>query len=220
MRTGLGRGAPAGWALAMAALLGGCAGADVGPRRTLDFYVGAVQSSDAARLATFSAEYQDAARGLDPPAARAALDAFILRTEARLAAYEAAKTTGQLELGPDGVGLIKGLVLGRGVFFLLREVAVEGDRARVRMEVSTQYNYVPFENYAEGTRIFLMGMPLGRLLGPVRGERKGEKIEVLAQVDIEWQIEPALDPKHPTGWVVRSVEAVPGTARAGTVEWR
>jgi hypothetical protein len=210
-------------AAAVAALAAACGQNESDVRRTLDEYIRAVQAADGARLSRFSAEFQEASHTLHGAELHAALEGFIHRTEERLAAYEQAKKTGSLDLGADGVSLIKGLGLGRGVFYLVRDVAPEEgsrDRVRARMEVNLAYDFVPFEDYPEGTIIYLMGMPCGRLLAPVRGKGKGDKLEVLAQVILDCRLERALDPEHPTGWVVRSLGVVPGSARPGSVSWR
>ena len=210
-------------ATAAAALAASCGQSESGVRRTLDEYIRAVQGADGARLSRFSADFQDSARDLHGAQLHAALEQFTRHTEERLAAYEGAKKTGTLDLSADGVSLIKGLGLGRGVFYMVRDVAPEEgsrDRVRARMEVNLAYDFVPFEDYQEGTIIYLMGMPFGRLLAPVRGKGKGGKLEVLAQVALDCRLERALDPEHPTGWVVRSLEALPGSARPGSVSWR
>jgi len=206
--------------LPAAVLLAGCLETEWGVRRTLEGYLDAVHKADAVSLSRLSVEHLQAVNGKSASEAKVASDEFAWRTSQRLATYEAAKESGQLQLGPDGVGLIKGLMLGRGVFYQLRDLKTDEDRARARIEVNLGYNFVPFENYAEGTRIFMMGVPVGRLIGPVRGQNAGEKVEVLARVDLDVEFERAKERNHPTGWRVRAFMVVPGSAQPGEIEWR
>jgi hypothetical protein len=214
------RGTVAACLLLAAGLLAGCLETEWGVRRTLEAYLDAVHKADVQALSRLSVEYLDLTRGKPESERRGAYEEFERRASQRLAAYEAAKETGQLDLGADGVGLIKGMMLGRGVFYQLRDLKEEADRARVRIEVNLGYNFVPFENYAEGTRIFMMGMPVGRLIGPVRGQNAGQKIEVLARLELEVDFQRDREKDHPTGWRVRSFSVVPGSERGGQIEWR
>lgn len=206
--------------LPAAALLVGCLETEWGVRRTLEAYLDAVHKADAETLARLSVEHLQMVSGKSPSEAKAASEEFAWRTAQRLSAYEAAKESGQLQIQADGIGLIKGLMLGRGVFYQLRDLKREENRARARIEANLGYNFVPFENYAEGTRIFMMGMPVGRLIGPVRGQDVGRKIEVLARVALDVEFERAKEQDHPTGWRVRAFTVVPGSAQPGEIEWR
>ena len=207
-------------AATLALLAAGCGTGQYEIRRSLEEYLHAVQGADPAKLAPYSAEYADLARAAQQGAAAPALETFTRLTELRLAAYEAAKVSGTLELGPDGIGLIKGLGMGRGVFYQIRDTEIAGERASLRLEVNLGYGFHPFESYPEGTTIYLMGMPVGRFLGPVRGTEAGKKLDVLGGLELVCALERDPDAGHPTGWRVRSLESVPGSERPDQVTWR
>lgn len=213
-------GARASWLLAAALVIAGCPETEYNARLTLERYLDAVQSSDRVAMALFSAEYEDAARGLEGPPAAEAYERFAERAARRLEAYERARSGGRLELGPDGVGLVKGLGLGRGAFYQIRGLEREGERLRMRLEVNLGYDQIPFERFPPGTRVYLMGPPIGRLQALVRGEGRGEKLTVLSRVELECLLERAPARDHPTGWLVRSLTAVPGSERTTDIVWR
>jgi hypothetical protein len=201
-------------------LLCGCPEVEWNTRRTVERYLDAVQASDIVTLARYSAEYEDAARGLEGPPAQEAYERFASRVRSRLESYEQAKRSGRLEPAPDGIALARGLGLGRGAFYQIRRVEVDGGRARLRLEVNLGYDHIPFERFPEGTRIYLMGLPVGTLLSRVRGEGVGERVEVLGRLEIDCVLERAPAPDHPTGWLVRSLTAAPGSERAALLTWR
>jgi hypothetical protein len=204
----------------LALLVCGCPETDWNARRTVERYLDAVQASDIVTLARYSAEYEDAARGLEGPAAQEVYERFAERVRVRLEAYEEAKRRGRLEPTPDGMALARGLGLARGAFYQIRRVDAEDGRARLRLEVNLGYDQIPFERFPEGTRIYLMGLPVGRLLSRVRGEGAGDSVEVLGRLEIDCLLERAPAEDHPTGWLVRSFAAAPGTERAVRVTWR
>lgn len=81
------------------------------------------------------------------------------------------------------------------------------------------YEQIPFERFPEGTRVYLMGLPVGRVLAALRGEGKGKRMTVLAHLEIDCRLERTRMPRHPTGWLLRSLEPVPGSERAATIAW-
>ncbi len=207
-------------ALGVVTLAAGCPQTGYGARRTIERYFDAVQAGDRVGLATLSAEYEDAAHGLEGPAAQAVFEEFSARAQGRLAAYEEAKQSGRLDLGPDGIGLIRGLGLGRGAFYQVRGLEAIGERLRVHLEVNLGYDQIAFERFPEGTRIYLMAPPLGSLLTLVRGEARPEPVRVLSRLQVDCVLEPARTPEHATGWLVRSVSALAGSEHSVSIEWR
>jgi hypothetical protein len=203
-----------------ALLLCGCPETDWNTRRTVERYLDAVQASDIVTLARYSAEYEDAARGLEGPAAQEVYERFAEGVRARLQDYEQAKRSGWLQPAPDGIALARGLGLARGAFYQIRRVEAEDGRARLRLEVNLGYDQVPFGQFPPGTRVYLMGLPVGRLLSRVRGEGVGDSVEVLGRLEIDCLLERAPAPDHPTGWLVRSFRVAPGSERASRVTWR
>jgi len=206
-------------ALAAAVLLDGCSPAGYAIERTIEQYLGALQSGDRATVARLSARYHEAVRGLEGPPAQQAYERFAAWLDERGEAFEKAKRTGTVELAPDGIGLVRALGLGRGGYYQVREVVREDGWARARIEVQLGYHAVPFESFPVGTRLYLMGIPLGRVLAPVRGDGP-RRLKVLASVELECRLERIPEPSHPTGWLVGGIEAVPGTARSIEIDWR
>ncbi|MEE9218060.1 MAG: hypothetical protein V3U98_03245 [Acidobacteriota bacterium] len=182
-------------------------------------YLEALQAEDLATVALFSAEYQDEVRGLEGPAAQEVYERFVRRVEDRLLAYEQAKRSGAFEVLPDATAFLRGLMLGKGGYYQVREVRSEEAGARARIEVQMGYHAIPFENFPPGTRVYLMGVPPGSLLAPVRGEAP-QRLEVLASLQLDCWLEPETSPKHPTGWRVRRFTVVPDSVRSAVIEWR
>lgn len=206
-------------AFAAAALNLACPSANHGIERTIEQYLVALQAGDRATVARFSAAYHDEVRGLEGPAAHQVFERFAAWYDERWEDSEATKKAGRVELAPDGIGLIRALGLGRGGYYQVREIEEETEGALARIEVQLGYHAVPFETFPQGTRLYLMGMPLGRLLAPVRGDGP-RRLEVMASVDLVCCLKRTPKTTHPTGWLVRSIEAVPGTARSIEIEWR
>ena len=206
-------------ALAVATLHLACSATELEVGRTIEQYLNALQAGDRATVARLSATYHDEVRGLEGPAAQQVFERFSGWFDERWESFEGAKKTGTIELTPDGFGLIRALGLGRGGYYQVREVVEENDHAWARIEAQLGYHAVSFETFPPQTRLYLMGMPLGRLLVPVRGDGP-RKLEVLASVEIVCRLEKTNDPLHPTGWLVRDFEAIPETARSIEIDWQ
>ena len=205
--------------LAVATLHLACAATELEVGRTIEQYLTALQAGDRATVARLSAAYHDEVRGLEGPAAQQVFERFSAWFDERWETFEEAKKSGTIELTPDGFGLIRALGLGRGGYYQVREVTEENGHARARIEAQLGYHAVPFETFPPETRLYLMGIPLGRLLVPVRGDGQ-RKLKVLASVEIECRLEKTHDPLHPTGWLVRGFEAIPETARSIEIDWQ
>jgi hypothetical protein len=206
-------------AAALGLALAGCGDPRAGrAARDADDYIAGIQYRDAAglikRMAPFRAELREAAAG-DRDAVRAR---WIARAEERFAAYDAAQATGVLPLAEDGIDLVQGLAIGKGIFYRLGEVRLEerGARAVGRMEVIPDYAEHRLRGLPPGTRVYVMGKPLGTLETITLGaSAEPRSVTAVSRITLEWRFAwfDGVD-VYPDGWAVESIRPVPGT-----VEW-
>ena len=180
-----------------------------------DEYVSAIQYRDATslmkRTAAFRRELAETPSSGWPSVRERHLEA----TELRLAAYDDAKITGRLPLAPDGIDLIQGLAIGKGIYYRFEEIRVEESAARAVgvMEVTPDYGPHRTRGLPEGTRVYLMGEPFGTIETVLLGEEVQEPtVRVVLHVRLEWRFVwfEAVD-VYPEGWAVESVRVLPET---------
>ena len=178
-----------------------------------DEYIAAVQYHDATglikRMATFRAELLAVPReGWPDVRAR-----HLALAEARIDSYEQAKSTGRLPMVDDGIDLIQGLAIGKGIYYRFDEVRLEegGVHAVGILEVIPDYDPRRLRGLPRGTRIYLMGDPLGTLETLKLGTDPEEQtVRVVETIRLEWRFAwfEATD-VYPDGWAVESIRPVP-----------
>jgi hypothetical protein len=198
-------------------LPGGCApGRDARVRDDADEYIAGVQYHDAVGLIKRSAPFRAAlekGRPEDWPSIR---EEFLARAQERLAQFEEAKRTGMLPMEEDGIDLIQGLAIGKGIFYRFDGIRVtdDGTRAVGVMDVTPDYGEHRLRGLPEGTRVYFMGEPFGTLTSVKLGESDEERsLRVVQSVQLEWSFRwfDAVD-VYPEGWAVASIRPVPGSA--------
>jgi len=211
------RRSPAVHLLLLTLLLAGCApGREARVRDDADEYISGVQYHDAVGLIKRSAPFRAALEASDPQTWPAVREEYLARAEQRLADFEEVKRTGQLPMETDGIDLIQGLAIGKGIYYLLHDVRLEenGTRAVGIMDVTPDYSEQRLRGLPEGTRVYFMGEPFGTLESVELGASDEERsLRVVQTVQLEWTFRwfDAVD-VYPEGWAVESIRPVPGSA--------
>lgn len=189
---------------------------------TVDAYISSVSLNDVARILDLSAPYQRALKEAPAEQAEAIAKDFRGRIEEGYMRWEGGRGTGQLELDPLGIALIRGIGLGKeGAAAIPLGVRFEADDMRgvVVTRAISNYRSIRWETIPAGGRIYLMGYPFGKIINFATGYDDPSGFELLDTVDLEWTLVriPGLRTAGaPSDWFVESAEPVEGTA----TKWR
>jgi len=178
-----------------------------------DEYIRGIQYADPPgvlkRLAPFRAEI-----ATRPPEEWPAIrERYTELVQQRLADYEEAKATGQLVLSEDGISLVQGLALGKGIYYRFTDLQPTDDPSKLvgTMEALPDYSPGRFEVLPFGTRVYLLGEPLGTLRTVTLGDDpEARTLRVVGRAEIEWRLVwfDELD-VYPAGWAVESIRPLP-----------
>jgi hypothetical protein len=185
-------------------------------RQDSDEYIVGVQYEDAQGLVKRQAPFREAIAASPREEWETVRESHEEQAAARFAAYEEAKVSGQLPLGDDGVVLLQALAVGKGVYYAFEDLHLEEDGARLvaRMVVRLDYSPHRFEPFPAGTKLFLLGEPLGTLHTVTVGEALPAPLTLLEEIELEWRLRwYEAEDVYPEGWAVESVRPVPGSAR-------
>jgi hypothetical protein len=185
-------------------------------RQDTDEYIVGVQYEDAQGLVKRQAPFRTEIASRPREEWNAIRERYEEQALARFAAYEEAKSSGRLPLRDDGVVLLQALAVGKGVHYAFEELRLEEDGSRVvgKMVVSLDYSPHRFEPFPAGTKIFLLGEPLGTLHTVTVGEAPPEPLTLVERVELEWRLAwYEAEDVYPEGWAVESVRAMPGGVR-------
>lgn len=184
---------------------------------TVDAYISAVSLNDVGRILDLSAPYQRALKAA-PDQVNAISKDFRGRIEDGYMRWEGARATGQLDLDPMGIAIIRGIGLGKegAAAIPLNTRFEEGNmRGIVRTRALTNYKSIRWDSIPAGGRIYLVGFPFGKVINFATGYDDPSAYELLDTVDLEWTLIriPEVDtPGAPGDWFVETVAAVEGTS--------
>lgn len=189
---------------------------------TVEAYISAVSLGDVSRILALSAPYNRELLEVGTPVEKAALEKrYRDRIEQGYLLWDVAKSTGELAPDPLGIAVIRSIGLGKeGAAALPMSVRFEeeGSRAVVRTRALTNYGGIQWARVPAGGRMYLMGMPFGRVVNFATGFDDPSLLELLATVELDWtliEIEGApRQPGAPGDWFVAKVEPLPETATA------
>lgn len=188
---------------------------------TVDAYISAVSLNDVGRILDLSAPYQRALRESSPDKGEAIAREFRGRIEDGYMRWEGARGTGQLDLDPMGIAIIRGIGLGKeGAAAVPVNVRFAADNMRgvVTTRALTNYKSIRWNTIPTG-RIYLMGFPFGKVINFATGYDDPSAFELLDTVDLEWtlvRLAGVRTPGAPGDWFVESVAPMEGTATS----WR
>lgn len=182
--------------------------------RDADAYVRGVQYRDALGLIKYQAVFREAIATHPREEWEVLRERSEQEAQRRFAQYDEAKVTGALPVAPDGIDLIQGLAIGKGIFYSLGEphLEEEGETATAVMTVRPDYAPHRFDGLPPGTRVYLMGEPLGALhTVTVGGEPAEQTLRVVGEIRLEWRFRwfDGMD-VYPGAWAVESIRPVPG----------
>jgi hypothetical protein len=208
-----------------AGLLLSCSPAPNTLQVTVEAYISAVSLGDVGRILDICApcqqELQAAAGGAE---ARTAIEKkYRDEIERAFILWEQARSTGQLQLDPLGIALIRSIGLGKegaaampvGVTF-----SENNTRGVVHTRALTNYDRIGWDVLPSGGRMYLMGHPFGRVVNFAPGYEDPSRLQLLATVDLEWSLVRLSAHPRPAGapsdWYVEGVRPVAGTDTAWT----
>ncbi|MFQ5701915.1 MAG: hypothetical protein ACE5HU_08745 [Acidobacteriota bacterium] len=186
---------------------------------TVDAYISAVSLGDTARTMVLSARYQ---RDLlhtpaqDVPALQKHYRDLI---ESGYMLWDRAKATGEIELDELGISLIRAIGLGKqgGVAIPLR-TRFEQDNMRsiVTTRAMTNYERIHWARIPTGGRMYLLGVPFGKVINFATGYDDPSQFKLLDTVDLEWSLERISAAGSPPGvpghWYIDAIKVLPDTA--------
>lgn len=148
-------------------------------------------------------------------------DAFDAWARSRYEAYLRGRDDGEVDLGDDGIGLVKAFALGKGTFFTLSNVRRDDETMTVDTLVRFAYSRIDISDFPPGTVFYACALPMGRIHAiRVPFGRQRVTREVLETVRVRWNlVRSSATARCPEGWTVASVTALPETATESRVEW-
>lgn len=207
-----------------AGLLLSCSPAPNTLQVTVEAYISAVSLGDMGRILDICAPCQKELRAAGGEQDRTAIEKkYRDQIERAFILWEQARSTGQIQLDPLGIALIRSIGLGKegaaampvGVTFS------EGNtRGVVHTRALTNYDRIGWDALPSGGRMYLMGHPFGRVVNFAPGYEDPSRLQLLATVDLEWDLVRIPGVSRPAGapsdWYVEGVRPVAGTDTAWT----
>ena len=177
-----------------------------------DEYIAGVQYRDALGLVKRLAAFRDEIDASQPERWEEIRARWLGTVEGRFAEYEEAKISGWLPLEEDGINVIQGLAIGKGVYYHFEDLRLEEDGAAAVgiMEVVPGYEEHRFRGLPPGTKVYFLGAPLSQLQTLVLGISGEEQaLQVPASVRLEWRFRwyEAID-VYPGGWAVEAIRVL------------
>jgi len=140
----------------------------------------------------------------------------------RLAAFEAGKAKGQVDLESDGIVMIKALGLGTGTLLGISSVRSKGEDLEVLTPATFNYDEIDAPSLPNQATFLVAVLPLGTVTTVHVREGSGRMtLDALKSLTLRWtlrRIEPRGDCR--SEWGVASVAAVSSSAKTVRVEWR
>ncbi len=184
-------------------------------------YVDAVRAKDLERMYCL---YSGPVPGSEGGTAGAvSLAAFEAWARGRFAAFDAGSLRGQVDLGGDGIVLVKAFALGAGTNLGLTKVEARG-RDRLEVETPATFNYEQIDTSAlpPGSSFAVCRLPLGTVTTVRVPPKSGQlELDVLKSLTLRWMLERG-KPRGdcPGEWGVVSVTVVPGSEKTIRAVWK
>jgi len=223
------RSRPAGWVrsgalLALALLPAACGPSANTLQITAEGYISAVSLGDVHRILEISAPFQREKQATPPGEELQALERkYRGMIEGAYMLWDQAKATGELPPGPLGITLIRGIGLGKegaAAFPVGYRFEDDGVTAILTTRAITNYSTIPWDRLPSGGRMYLMGIPFGKVVNFATGYDDPSQFQLLATVDLEWTLVKLPDVERPAGapsdWYVERIEPLPETATSWT----
>lgn len=201
--------------------LAGAAGCSPGYRTAGEAvfpYVDSVQSSNWTLLRCLYAGTE-----FPGPAADSSLDAFQAWARGRVVEFEAARERGEVDLGGDGIGLIKGFGLGGGTLLGIVRIAPKGqDTLDVETPATFRYDEIDPSVLPEGSVVHVAVAPVGKLVAVRATKGAGTtELDALKEIRLRWTLRrPPAREGCSLEWGVASVAVVEGSAKTTRISWK
>jgi len=123
-----------------------------------DEYIRGIQYADPPGVLKRLAPFREEIATRPPEEWPAIRERYIELVQQRLADYQEAKATGQLALSEDGISLVQGLALGKGIYYRFTDLQPTDDPGKLvgTMEARPDYSPGRFEVLPFGTRVYLL----------------------------------------------------------------
>jgi hypothetical protein len=153
----------------------------------------------------------------------ASLAAFETWARGRVAAFEAARGRGEVDLSDDGIALIKAFGLGGGTLLGITNIEAKGkDAIEVVTPATFRYDEIDAPSLPENSVFHVAVAPLGKLVEVRVKSGSGELgLDALKEVRLRWTLErcPPRDGCS-LAWGVASVAVVEGSAKTTPIRWK
>ena len=212
----------AGLAAALLALAGCGDKEDEALSATVAHTIAAIQGQNVPALWALRAWPRGEKRSVTPP------PEFEEEANGYFVDYELGKRAGEIRFDPWGIAAVRILALGRGTFYRITSVERPRENARfVTVYIPLPYEHLDYHAYPRDTVLYFLERPLGKIYKHVVGSVPEVRRELLAELSLRWALvadaprrvegapaggEEALG-LSPAGWLVLTVEPVPGSER-------
>jgi hypothetical protein len=206
-------------ALTASALQIGCTSEESRVNMTVERYLSSVVQRNDEGIATIWAPFCRELLGLPAEEYQKKLKELEPRILQSHHLFDKAKEDGEIPPDPLGLAMFRALGMGKGAvsFPLSTRIEEGGATAHVRTRIVTNLETIHLDAIPDGTRIYLMGYPVGKLETIAVGYEDLSQHHLLEAVDIDWTLSraPAGAP-YSSGWLIESIVPDPNSS----VEWK
>ncbi len=184
-------------------------------------YINAVQKQDYKTLYALRADLFEEATHLADNEKKSHFENFRRNMGKKYKEYEEGREQGELVFDHDGIILVKAFVLGKGTFYQpVHWMRVSETTAFMDTLLEFGYAHINYSTFPNGTVIYLMGYPLGRV-DSLCIQKSGKVAKrVLKEAKVRWWFEKKkASHLSPSGWYIKSIEVLEDSIKYETVTW-
>ena len=204
-------------ALIVLSLAGGCAPSYRTVGEAIHPYVDAVQGANWPRLRCLYAGTE-----FPGPSGDASPESFETWARARVAAFEAARGRGEVDLSGDGIAMIKAFGLGGGTLLGITTITRKGpDEVEVLTPATFRYDEIDASSLPENSVLHVAVAPIGKLVEVRAAPGAGAlTLDALKEVRFRWTLRrPPARADCSQAWGVASVAIVEGSVKTTRLVW-
>lgn len=175
-------------------------------RQVLADYFTAIQNNDVQGMSRQLTHFQDmVARYGDTGDA---IVTFRTEVEQILQSYEEERNAGELNFDPYGIKTAHIMGLGRGFYYQTESLVRQDGTATMELSHSFSYDEMDYSVFPEGTRLFFLACPPGKVMSFITGQyQKGYRL-LLGKIHTRWHFRQDTN----GNWRIVSMEILPETA--------
>ena len=175
-------------------------------RQVLADYFTAIQNQDVQKMSRHLTGFQDMVRQYGDMGD--AIINFKAQVKEIRDSYTKERDAGEIHFDPLGIKAAQIMGLGRGFYYQTESLTVENDEATMELSHTFSYDEMDYSVFPEGTRLFFLSCPAGKVLSFVTGQyQKGYRV-LLKRIHTRWHFRKDMN----GNWRIVSMEVLPETA--------